>query len=55
MFIKYWKYRIAILTPLVVLQAIFLPVVAQTPSDRSAISQSSANNAEQRRNNVRFE
>ena len=29
---KHWKYRTAILTPLVVLQAIFLPAFAQTPS-----------------------
>lgn len=51
---KHWKYRTAILTPLVVLQAIFLPVVAQTPSQRSAISQSSTNYAEHRRDNLRF-
>ncbi|MGH7998806.1 MAG: HEAT repeat domain-containing protein [Brasilonema sp.] len=29
---KHWKYRIAILTPLVVLKAIFLPAFAQNPS-----------------------
>ncbi|NMG22290.1 HEAT repeat domain-containing protein [Brasilonema bromeliae] len=32
MFSKHWKYKIAILTPLVVLQAIFSPSLAQTPS-----------------------